>query len=357
MTHADKLNRDKGALDPEDNQIGRLPLFFNRSTEYTRQTDALCFILRALAAANRSLGSLRLSAVLDERVNSVIFQRERGGEFDPLSLHMLVCWDRLPETFFTELTAPLQRLTRLRLGLSGDGETFVAAVWEGKVASLLSHLPKLEDLTISTEGLVQGRLDDDLDTVMHFRRLARIPMEKFIGADDVFPRLRRLEIRFFWLDASELCNLLARHEATIEEFLVYMVMLGGTHDTEDPGPGKPNSLVLRKPREERRSFSPNDESTSVTSQQDADADRDGEDGKRTMPTPTLPEWDQVVLACQKLPRLRGVDFQAPMEFERRGEGAIELRDLELRAMNGRVNCLDRLQWTGITRNTGRFAAK
>lgn len=63
-----------------------------------------------------------------------------------------------------------------------------------------------------------------------------------------------------------------------------------------------------------------------------------EEGKRGIPA--LPERDQVVLVCQTLPRLRRVEFKAPMKYEMRGKGAAGLERLERKAMNRRVNCLE-----------------
>ena len=143
-------------------------------------------------------------------------------------------------------------------------------------------------------------------------------MEKIFGKT-TFPRLRRLRLDSFWVEPDELCTLLLRHRITLEELASSNINLGGTQ-------GEAVEILLRHPHQ----LLPNRRSS------------------RAIQIGLSREWRLVTMACRELPRLHGVEFEAPsVPAFWITLGFLDVEDLMKLAVNGKENKLVQTQFEGF----------
>lgn len=212
-------------------------------------------------------------------------------------------------------------------------------------------LPRLEHVKISLEQVVMRRVEGE-DGILYLSRLGRIPLAKVLPTDHTFSHLRKVELRHFWLNASELCDFYARQAATLEQIVLSFIVLGGTRYTtvKRGSPAlqqiqKHTKVTVEEPAAEPATQS--NDSTPAQSAANTDTDSGSDLAEKATelqispPSQLLPpECDQVAQACQALPKLNGVEFQAAMDDSSKEAKSLAL--LEERAMNGRPN----MQHTG-----------
>ena len=123
------------------------------------------------------------------------------------------------------LTSLQIRLTVRFDGLTGhddDFETTYAPVGaqqglaKGHLRAFLMELPNLESLRLD--------LEDHLELSYH-RWAAPCTLNDVFSADYVWPRLRKLTLRYFDATSQGLCSLLTRHSSTLKDLRLHNVLL------------------------------------------------------------------------------------------------------------------------------------
>ncbi|KAK3722412.1 hypothetical protein LTR37_002403 [Vermiconidia calcicola] len=195
---------------------------------------------------------------------------------------MLIHFDHLSKTTLKHVTQPLRRLHSLHIDLADEDKAtsnivqMYQCIGEGGLARFLATLTSLEHLhvRIHTQCTIAGPFPA-VHTVV-------VPLQKIFGSS-VFPRLRRLSLDSLWLEPTELCDLLLRHGATLEQLTLANINLGETGRGRQMTPG---ITTLLPPGQRFSHFLP------------------------TSPLPAT-EWTQVARTCPELPKLQGLKIEAP----------------------------------------------
>lgn len=323
------FDRGDHAPDPQGDQSGRLPAFYDNSNnhqEEERQKAAFTFLLRALGTAGRSLESIHVQPVLDLLVVAVLFDRERGSPRGPPGPKRLISMAALPKYLVPQLVQPLRRLKTLNLRLfhSSFGLTF-NRFRQGCLGEILSVMPELEEVAISRESICSFHNDDH--EIIWVREWRSMPLDRIFPRGQVWPGLRILKLGFLSLITKELCEFFERHRATLEQITLKDILLNDTHQILVPV----DAVEPPYPFHEAGKETP-----SIPDYMKVPPGLGPEDERMQMP---LQEWDRVVQACRMMPSLEGLRLMNVREHPVGPLIGLCSTVLEDRAMDGRTNCL------------------
>lgn len=252
------------------------------------QTHALWTLLKAFSRNGQHLRRLVITAGGTDMLGVAGSGRLLGCP------GMVVNWDYIytAASSMSRIAEPLRHLRELHFSLDDEhlrDKALYKTTKEGGLLRFLGELEELETLSLRMRSaeIVNGTV-----------KMAYIPLSKVFG-DTTFYALRKLYLSDYWLEQSELCELLVRHASILEEVMLTNLNLGGTVDAS-------THYVIS-----------------------ADDEHD----------PFL-EWEEVAKTCQKLPKLKGLSIELPsVGVEWEVMGWFEVEKLVETGMDGRPNSL------------------
>ena len=189
---------------------------------------------------------------------------------------MSLNFDRFLRYRYNLFSVPLVHLTKLHIDLADEdfwkeSRSLQDSVGKGGLAHFLKGLCKLDDIYIRLHTIkkTRGR-----------HRVMPTPLERVFG-EGVFRYLRWLKLDSLWLDPSELCRFLVRHQSTLEELTLSNINLSGVSVTPGITAGA-TPLPQLVPNSDHIAESPPSQ-----------------------------EWYQVAQTCCELPKLLGLNIEAP----------------------------------------------